>query len=99
MVKLSVCEALESGVPGLGSSAIKLYYTNIYQRITELGVRLMGRAGLSRSDVGQMPSELFLARHFNAISLTIAAGTSEIQKNIIGERVLGLPKEPKAQPR
>jgi len=99
MVKLSVCEALESGVPGLGSSAIKLYYTSIYQRITELGVRLMGRAGLSRSDVGGMPTHLFLARHFNAISLTIAAGTSEIQKNIIGERVLGLPKEPKPQPR
>ncbi len=99
MVKLSVCEALESGVPGLGSSAIKLYYTSIYQRITELGVRLLGRAGISRSAVAGMPSDLFLARHFNAISLTIAAGTTEIQKNIIGERVLGLPKEPKAQPR
>jgi alkylation response protein AidB-like acyl-CoA dehydrogenase len=99
MVKLSVCEALESGVPGLGSSAIKLYYTSIYQRITELGVRLLGRAGISRSAVGGMPADLILSRHFNAISLTIAAGTSEIQKNIIGERVLGLPKEPKAQPR
>ena len=97
MVKLSVCEALETGVPGPGSSAIKLYYTNIYQRVTELGVRLLGRAGLSRSDVAGMPSDLFLARHFNAISLTIAAGTSEIQKNIIGERILGLPKEPKPQ--
>jgi alkylation response protein AidB-like acyl-CoA dehydrogenase len=95
MVKLSVCEARESGVPGLGSSAIKLYYTDIYQRITELGVRLLGRAGLSRSDLGGLPSELFVSRHFNAISLAIAAGTSQIQKNIIGERVLGQQKEPK----
>ena len=99
MVKLSVCEALETGVPGLGSSAIKLYYTDIYDRVTELGLRLLGRAGLSRSDVAGMPSDLFLARHFNAISLKIAAGTSEIQKNIIAERVLGLPKEPKPQAR
>jgi alkylation response protein AidB-like acyl-CoA dehydrogenase len=95
MVKLSVCEAKESGVPGLGSSAVKLYYTDIYQRITELGLRLLGRAALSRSDLGELPSDLIVGRHFNAISLAIAAGTSQIQKNIIGERVLGLPKEPR----
>ena len=98
MVKLSVCEAKESGVPGIGSSAVKLYYTDIYQRITELGVRLLGRAGLSRSDLGDAPSSLFVGRHFNAISLAIAAGTSQIQKNIIGERVLGQPKEPRPTP-
>jgi hypothetical protein len=95
MVKLSVCEARESGVPGVGSSAVKLYYTDIYQRVTELGVRLLGRAGLSRSNLGDVPSDLIIGRHLNAISLTIAAGTSQIQKNIIGERVLGLPKEPR----
>ena len=96
MVKLSVCEAKESGVPGVGASAVKLYYTDIYQRITEPGVRLLGRAGISRPDVGELPSALFLARHFNAISIAIAAGTSQIQKNIIAERILGQPKEPKA---
>jgi alkylation response protein AidB-like acyl-CoA dehydrogenase len=69
--------------------------TDIYQRITELGVRLLGRAGLSRSDLGGLPSDLFVSRHFNAISLAIAAGTSQIQKNIIGERVLGQQKEPR----
>jgi hypothetical protein len=95
MVKLSVCEAKHSGVPGLGSSAVKLYYTEIYQRITELGLRLLGRAGLSRSDIGDLPSSLFVSRHFNAISIAIAAGTSQIQKNIIGERVLGQAKEPR----
>ncbi len=95
MVKLSVCEAKESGVPGVGASAVKLYYTDIFQRTTELAVRLLGRAGLSRSDIGDLPSELFLERHFNAIKVAIAAGTSQIQKNIIGERILGLPKEPK----
>ena len=95
MVKLSVCEAKETGVPGVGASAVKLYYTDIYQRTTELAVRLLGRAGLSRSDFLDLPSHLFINRHFNAISVSIAAGTTQIQKNIIGERILGLPKEPR----
>ena len=98
MVKLSVCESRETGVPGVGASAVKLYYTDIYQRTTELAVQLLGRAGLSRTDVGGLPSHLFLNRHFNAISVSIAAGTTQIQKNIIGERILGLPKEPKPTP-
>jgi alkylation response protein AidB-like acyl-CoA dehydrogenase len=97
MVKLSVCEAKETGVPGLGASAIKLHYTELYQRIGELGMRLLGRAGLSRSDVAGLPSGRWLARAMQSISLTIAAGTSQIQKNIIGERVLGQPKEPRPQ--
>jgi alkylation response protein AidB-like acyl-CoA dehydrogenase len=97
MVKLSVCEAKETGVPGLGASAIKLHYTELYQRIGELAMRLLGRAALSRSDVAGLPSGRWLSRAMQSISLTIAAGTSQIQKNIIGERVLGQPKEPRPQ--
>jgi alkylation response protein AidB-like acyl-CoA dehydrogenase len=97
MVKLSVCEAKETGVPGLGASAIKLFYTELYSRIGELGMKILGRAALSRSDVANLPSGKWLARAMQSISLTIAAGTSQIQKNIIGERVLGLPKEPRPQ--
>jgi alkylation response protein AidB-like acyl-CoA dehydrogenase len=93
MVKLSVCEALESGVPGVGASAVKLYYTELYQRICELGMRLLGRAALSRDDVGGLPSGPVLHRALQSLSLTIAAGTSQIQRNIIGERILGQPKE------
>jgi alkylation response protein AidB-like acyl-CoA dehydrogenase len=94
MVKLSVCEAKETGVPGVGASAVKLYYTDLYQKITELGLRLLGRAGLSRSDVAGLPAKHLLNRHLNSLSISIAAGTSQIQKNIIGERILGQAKEP-----
>ena len=93
MVKLSVCEAGETGVPGVGASAIKLYYSEVYQRICDLGMRLLGRAVLSREDVGDLPSRLVLHRALQSLSLTIAAGTSQIQRNIIGERILGLPKD------
>jgi alkylation response protein AidB-like acyl-CoA dehydrogenase len=93
MVKLSVSRSSRTGVPGLEGSAIKLYYTELNQRIAELGVRLLGRAGLSREDVAGLPSRAILHRHLNSLSLTIAAGSSQIQRNIIGERILGLPKD------
>ena len=95
MVKLSVSRASKTGVPGLEGSAIKLQYTELYQRIAELGMRLLGRGVLSREDVAGLPSQLILKRAMQSLSLTIAAGTSQIQRNIIGERILGLPREPR----
>jgi len=97
MVKLSVCQSSATGVPGLGGSAVKLFYTDLYKRVGELSMRLLGRAGLCREDVAGLPSGHFLHRAMQSLSLTIAAGTSQIQRNIIGERVLGLPKEPRPQ--
>ncbi len=93
MVKLSVCEAGETGVPGVGASAVKLFYSELYQRIAELGMRVLGRAALSRDDVGGRPSKRILSRAMQSLSLTIAAGSSQIQRNIIAERILGLPKD------
>jgi alkylation response protein AidB-like acyl-CoA dehydrogenase len=93
MVKLSVSETAKTGVPGLGASAVKLFYTELYQRVCDLGMRVLGRAALSREDIGKLPSRSILYRALQAISLTIAAGTSQIQRNIISERILGLPRE------
>jgi alkylation response protein AidB-like acyl-CoA dehydrogenase len=95
MVKLSVSETAKSGVPGLGGSAIKLFYSDVYQQVGELGMRLLGRAVLSREDLDGLPCERAIGRAMQSLSLTIAAGTSQIQRNIIGERILGLPKEPR----
>ncbi len=78
-----------------GGSAIKLYYTELYQRVSELGMRVLGRANLSREDVAGLPSEMVLGKELNSISLAIAAGTSQIQRNIIAERILGMPQEPR----
>jgi len=93
MLKLSVSEAGETGVPGLGASALKLFYTEIYQHIGELGMRILGRAGLCRDDVAGLPSRMLSYRALQSLSLTIAAGTSQVQRNIISERILGQPKE------
>jgi alkylation response protein AidB-like acyl-CoA dehydrogenase len=96
MVKLSACEGRATGVPGLGGSAIKLLYSELYQRIGELGMRILGRAALCREDVEGLPAGHVLQRVLQSISLTIAAGSSQIQRNILAERVLGLPKEPRS---
>jgi alkylation response protein AidB-like acyl-CoA dehydrogenase len=93
MLKLSVSEAGETGVPGLGASALKLFYTEVYQHVSELGMRILGRAALCREDVAGLPSRVLTQRAMQSLSLTIAAGTSQVQRNIISERILGLPKE------
>ncbi len=60
------------------------------QHVQELGLELLGAAGAVAQGDGATWSRGFL---FNR-NLTIAGGTSEIQRNIIGERVLGLPRDP-----
>jgi alkylation response protein AidB-like acyl-CoA dehydrogenase len=93
MLKLSIGEAGDTGVPGVGASAVKLYYTELYQRVTETGVRLLGRAALARDPLAGLPNDRILFKHLQSLSMTIAAGSSQIPRNIIGERILGLPKD------
>ena len=60
------------------------------QHVQEVGLGLVGPDGAVADGDGEAWSRGFL---FNR-NLTIAGGTSEIQRNIIGERVLGLPRDP-----
>jgi alkylation response protein AidB-like acyl-CoA dehydrogenase len=60
------------------------------QKVMEVGLHLAGPEGAVAGGGAEMWSRGFL---FNR-NLTIAGGTSEIQRNIIGERVLGLPRDP-----
>jgi alkylation response protein AidB-like acyl-CoA dehydrogenase len=93
MVKYIVSEAEKTGLPGATGSCLKLYYTELKQRIGELSMRVLGRAALVREDVAGLPSEEFVFQALQSLSMTIAAGSSQIQRNIISERILGLPKE------
>jgi alkylation response protein AidB-like acyl-CoA dehydrogenase len=93
MLKLSISEAADTGVPGIGASAVKLFYTELNQRIGETGMRILGRGALARDPVAGLPNAKVVYKALNSLSLTIAAGSSQIQRNIIGERILGLPKE------
>ena len=75
---------------GSEASVRKLLGVEHDQRVQEVGLALFGGAGAIADGPSAQWSEQFLFTR----NLTIAGGTSEIQRNIIGERVLGLPKDP-----
>ena len=93
MTKRNLSQAERNGVPGVDGSVVKVYYSELLQRLTDIGMRVLGRAGLSRADVGELRSGALVEERLRSLSFTIAAGTSQIQRNIIAERILGLPKE------
>ena len=105
---LRILSRLEKGLrPGPESSIAKLYYSELDKRIQELIQEILGPYGQLTSG---LPAELALDESLPAYGEggswaytfvwsragTIYAGSNEIQKNIIGERVLGLPKEVRA---
>jgi hypothetical protein len=93
LTKWNVSEASRDGVPGPGSSVMKLRVCDAFQSLADIGMRLLGRAGLSQDDVGTLRSAKVVEEYLRGLSLTIGGGTSQIQRNIVAERVLGLPKE------
>ncbi|WP_086779631.1 acyl-CoA dehydrogenase family protein [Streptomyces griseus] len=74
------------GVPGIGGSVFKLRYSGARQELYEAAAEALGAA-----DAFDLDREWVLDR-LSSLSYTIAAGTSQIQRNIVAERILGLPK-------
>ncbi|WP_327729108.1 acyl-CoA dehydrogenase family protein [Streptomyces sp. NBC_00487] len=73
------------GVPGVGGSVFKLRYSRTRQELYDVAAEVLG------ADALDLERGWVLDR-LSSLSYTIAAGTSEIQRNIVGERILGLPK-------
>ena len=89
----SLTSQLKGKVPGAESSFGKLFATELNLRVAMFADELLGPYGLLESDsLGAVESGKWTHRTLAARGLTIAAGSSEIQHNIIGERVLKLPK-------
>jgi len=97
LTKRNVSEAAETGVPGIGGSVFKLSFSEHAQALSDLAMEVLDRASLSGDPLSDPTGEPLandeqLAAWFKSISLTIAAGTSQVQRNIVAERILGLPK-------
>ncbi|MFD3652479.1 acyl-CoA dehydrogenase [Streptomyces sp. NPDC058620] len=86
LTQWNVSEAQRGGgVPGAGGSVFKLRYSQARQELYEAAAEVLG------ADAGDLDREWVLDR-LSSLSYTIAAGTSQIQRNIVAERILGLPK-------
>jgi alkylation response protein AidB-like acyl-CoA dehydrogenase len=92
LAKRNVTRVERTGDAGPGALMMKLAYSEWRQRFGELSLRVLGRSGL---DLDAPAGGRLVEERLRTLALTIAAGTSQIQRNIIGERLLGLPREPK----
>jgi alkylation response protein AidB-like acyl-CoA dehydrogenase len=90
MTHRSTLRSLAGTDPGSGSSLRKLLGAEHEQRVQELGLAMLGPEGATLDGRAARWGLGFLATR----CLTIAGGTSEVQRNVIAERILGLPRDP-----
>lgn len=89
VMRANAVRVLAGGVPGADNIA-KLVWANWHRNLGELAMDVLGTAGLTTGDpAADRWQRLFLFSRAD----TIYGGSDEIQRNILAERVLGLPKE------
>jgi alkylation response protein AidB-like acyl-CoA dehydrogenase len=92
MTQMCIAEAERTGAPSVIGSAVKLRYSELSQEIADLALRLVGEPILGRTDLDGVPTAEIVREYLWSLQYTIAAGTSQIQRNLIAERILGLPR-------
>lgn len=93
-------ERTEAGRAGpADASIVKLYYSELLQRLTDFGAEISGldaHTVLTKPASSGWESGAWMLDFIGSWEWTIPGGASEIQRTIIGERGLGLPREPSA---
>ncbi len=85
--------------PGPEASVNKLFWSEYHKRFGEIALSVAGTGEMIRPDGPGYETDEWQDVFFSSRAGTIYSGTSQIQKNIIGERALGLPKEPSVEKR
>ncbi len=88
-----VSEVMRKGQPGPEGSYLKLLWSESDMRMKELGIALEGPyATIDRGDAHAVDGGRWQYEYLWSRAASIYAGTSEVQRNIIAQRVLGLPR-------
>ncbi|MGD9471616.1 MAG: acyl-CoA dehydrogenase [Novosphingobium sp.] len=86
-------KAIKGEKPGPESSLMKLYWSHVAQDMADMAMEVLGpETLLMQGDPDTIARGRFPMAFMQSRAFTIYSGTSEIQRNIIAERVLGLPK-------
>jgi alkylation response protein AidB-like acyl-CoA dehydrogenase len=88
MTLANMSRLLHQPQPGPEGSMLKLYVSELTQRVMRLAMDIFGAEAVERGTAGGDWGVSFLVSHAS----TIGGGTSEMQRNTVGERVLGLPR-------
>jgi alkylation response protein AidB-like acyl-CoA dehydrogenase len=87
----ALTKLMQTGVPGPEGSVAKLHWSETNQRLTKLALEVQGSAS-RLDDNDAVWNGFWQYQQLRSRGNTIEAGTSEILRNIIAERVLGLPR-------
>jgi alkylation response protein AidB-like acyl-CoA dehydrogenase len=90
MTYAAISRSARQGTPGPEGSIVKLYFSELEKRVARLSMDLLGADSLRF--VSKWVPGGWTGDYFRSFASTIGGGTSEIQRNIIGDRVLGLPR-------
>jgi alkylation response protein AidB-like acyl-CoA dehydrogenase len=91
----TIADIVRKGEPGPTSSLSRLLLSIVEQRVHEVAVDMLGAEGLlMRDDEEAVERGRWIWGFLRTRGSTIGGGTAEIQRNTIGERILGLPREP-----
>jgi alkylation response protein AidB-like acyl-CoA dehydrogenase len=93
----TLAQLAEGRQPGPEASVNKLFWSEYHKRLGEIAIGIEGTDALIRPDGEGYPTTGWQNVFLSSRAGTIYSGTSEIQRNIIAERALGLPKEPRVR--
>ena len=92
MTQKGITEAEATGMPSPTGSAVKLRFSELSQELSELAVRVLGRLATGGVRIDGIDGVEVAREYLWSLQYTIAAGTSQIQRNLVAERILGMPK-------
>lgn len=90
MTITGISRTARAGVPGPEGSIVRLFHGELHQRVYQLALDIIGADALRLTPVDG--DGVWTGPYLQSFAYTIGGGTTDIQRNIVGERVLGLPR-------